>query len=316
LGSGGFGKVVQVRKKDDNKIYAMKMVKKSRLKESTKRLQDIAHERAILQNECNFLVHLHFAFQTEDLLCFVLDYIPGGDLWFHLKRQKVGFPKKVVRFFAAEIVLALAYLHSSGVVYRDLKPENVLIDAEGHVCLTDFGISKVVGNEERTSSIVGTTCFMAPEVLKGEKYGTAVDWWSFGVLLYHMLTGRHPFYSSNKLETVEKIMTKRIHAYPGCPSKTGFDLLEKLLTRDPSQRITDPQLIKKHSFFKKTDWDKLLVKKVKPPFQIAVKGTHDLSYVEDEVKNTPIFTLRGDEETLDEDELYFPDFTMANPSVV
>eukprot|EP01119_Soliformovum_irregulare_P016470 TRINITY_DN4765_c0_g1_i1.p1 TRINITY_DN4765_c0_g1~~TRINITY_DN4765_c0_g1_i1.p1 ORF type:complete len:735 (-),score=179.41 TRINITY_DN4765_c0_g1_i1:413-2617(-) len=229
LGSGGFGKVVQVERKEDKRLFALKMIKKSKVMSSSKRINDIANERAILQNDSAFLVHLHFAFQTEDMLCFVMDYIAGGDLWFHLKDFKTGFPKKVARFFLAEIAIAIDHLHSMGVVYRDLKPENILIDHEGHICLTDFGISKLMGEDDRTQSIVGTTCFMAPEVIRGERYGAGVDWWSFGVVMYHMLTGRHPYYASNKKEIIEKIMTKKIGPYSGCPSKTGFNLLEQVV---------------------------------------------------------------------------------------
>jgi len=246
-----------------------------------------------------------------------MDWIPGGDLWFHLKKEKNGFPKKAARFFAAELVLAMEHLHSFNVVYRDLKPENVLIDGEGHICLADFGISKIIDEDTRTNSIVGTTCFMAPEVIKGEPYDLAVDWWSFGVLLYHMLTGRHPFYASNKMEIIEKIMTKKIGPYPGCPTKKGFLLLEQLLYRDPKKRLSDVKLIKKQPFFKKIEWDKLLLKKVKPPFTVNVKGSHDLSNFEAEMKNKPVFTQsenRGAPPA--DDETYFSDFTYANPNVV
>jgi len=226
-------------------------------------------------------------------------------------------PKKVARFFAAELVLALEHLHSLNVIYRDLKPENVLIDSEGHICLTDFGISKIVEEDARTNSIVGTTCFMAPEVIKGEPYDLSVDWWSFGVLLYHMLTGRHPFYASSKMEIIEKIMTKKVGVYPGCPTKTGFMLLEQLLYRDSKKRLVDAKLIKKHPFFKKIEWDKLLLKKVKPPFIVSVKGSHDLSNFEAEMKNKPIFTqAEGQSTTSQKDESYFSDFTYANPNVV
>jgi len=215
--------------------------------------------------------------------------------------------------------LALEHLHSFNVVYRDLKPENVLIDSEGHVCLTDFGISKIIDESTRTNSIVGTTCFMAPEVIKGEPYDLAVDWWSFGVLLYHMLTGRHPFYASNKMEIIDKIMTKKIGPYPGCPSKKGFNLLEQLMLRDSKKRLTDPKLIKKHPFLKPIEWDKLLFKKVKPPFAINVKGPHDLSNFEPEMKNKAIFTQNEGVRNVPsetDDETYFSDFTYSNPNVV
>lgn len=326
LGEGGFGKVMQVQHKESGKIFAMKAINKSKVTTSAKRINDIANERAILQNDSPFLVHLHYAFQTEEKLYFVMDLCPGGDLWFHLKQQKNGFPKKIARFFAAEILLAIEALHSMNVVYRDLKPENVLLDAEGHICLTDFGISKVVGETDnaRTNSIVGTTCFMAPEVIKGEEYGKGVDWWSFGVVLYHMLTGMHPFYARSKMEIIQKIMTRKITAYPGCPTKKGFMLLEKLMTLDPAERISDAQSIKRHPFFKPMEWEKLRLKKVKVPFQISVKGDHDLSNFDLEMKSKPVLTVphpggnNGSSPPVPShtDEVYFPDFTFSNPNVL
>jgi len=136
-------------------------------------------------------------------------------------------------------------------------------------------------------------------------------------LLYHMLSGRHPFYASNKMEIVEKIMTKKIGPYPGCPTKKGFLLLEQLLTRDPKRRLADPKLIKKHPFFKPIEWDKLLLKKVKPPFVVNVKGPHDLSNFEADMKSKPIFTQTEREASpYEEDQAYFSDFTYANQNVV
>jgi len=215
------------------------------------------------------------------------------------------------------MVLALEHLHSCGVVYRDLKPENILIDIEGNIVLTDFGISKLVGDGQRTNSIVGTTCFMSPEVLKGEQYGKDVDWWSFGVVLYHMLTGRHPFYAKSKADTIDRVLNKKVTAFPGCPSKTAFAMIEKLLNQNSFQRLTDPQQIKKEKFFKTIDWEKLVLKKVKPPFKISVTGSHDLSNFEDEHKNKPLLTGPQDQlQTAQTGIDYFADFTFCNPNTV
>jgi Protein kinase domain/Domain found in Dishevelled, Egl-10, and Pleckstrin (DEP) len=186
LGKGGFGKVLEVRRLTDGKVFAMKIIRKDLVSKSAKRLADVAHERAIMQNDHSFLIHLHYAFQSEDKIFFVIDYLAGGDLWYHLREATNGLETGTVRFLVGEMILALEYLHERNIIYRgrgvevfshflffadtkpsrlpDLKPENVLVDDDGHICLTDFGISKQLQDDsERTHSIVGTTCFMAPE---------------------------------------------------------------------------------------------------------------------------------------------------------
>jgi len=266
LGSGGYGKVVQVKKKDNGKIYAMKIIKKSTIKGEERFIQ---YERTALQNINPFLVHLQYSFQTADSLCFVMDFIPGGNLMFHL-RKSLGFPKKVGTYVAAELLLAIEYLHSVNIIYRDLKPENVLIDGSGHVCLTDFGLSKSLGDSNRTSTIAGTLIYMAPEVLKGEQYGTPADWWSYGVLVYLLLTGCHPFYAEDKYEVADRILRRPLNL-TDLQNEKATDLITQLLRRNPYERLNSPKYIKQHPFFKEIEWDKLSVKKIKPPFKITVK---------------------------------------------
>eukprot|EP01090_Pellita_catalonica_P009231 TRINITY_DN2028_c0_g1_i6.p1 TRINITY_DN2028_c0_g1~~TRINITY_DN2028_c0_g1_i6.p1 ORF type:complete len:402 (+),score=54.88 TRINITY_DN2028_c0_g1_i6:970-2175(+) len=212
IGRGSFGKVLQVKKKDNGNIYAMKVLNKATIIDRDE-LEHTKSERDILMTLDNpFLVHLYFSFQTRDKLYFVMDYINGGELFFHLQREK-KFSPELVRFYCAEIILGLDYLHKSGVVYRDLKPENILLTKEGHICMTDFGISKQGLNckDDRTATFCGTPEYLAPEVLEGKGYGKEVDWWSFGTLMYEMLTGLPPFYSDDVQLMYSKIMNSTLN---------------------------------------------------------------------------------------------------------
>lgn len=215
IGKGSFGKVFLVREKSSKIIYAMKVLKK----EYVIRKNQVEHtktERNVLGKVNHpFIVGLNMAFQTSDKLFFVLDYCSGGELFFHL--GKVGrFPEPRAKFYTAEIVLALEYVHGLGVVYRDLKPENVLLDSKGNVRLTDFGLSKEGVRDHSTgaNSFCGTPEYIAPEVILRQGHGRAVDWWSTGALLFEMLAGLPPFYSKNREQMFEKIMRAEL----SCPS--------------------------------------------------------------------------------------------------
>eukprot|EP00010_Vexillifera_abyssalis_P006942 CAMPEP_0201550296 /NCGR_PEP_ID=MMETSP0173_2-20130828/6675_1 /ASSEMBLY_ACC=CAM_ASM_000268 /TAXON_ID=218659 /ORGANISM="Vexillifera sp., Strain DIVA3 564/2" /LENGTH=393 /DNA_ID=CAMNT_0047960229 /DNA_START=259 /DNA_END=1440 /DNA_ORIENTATION=+ len=288
IGKGSFGKVMQVRKKDDGKIYAMKVLRK----EAIIARKQVAHtkaEKSILQKiQHPFIVNLNFAFQTEDKLYMILDYINGGELFFHLKKEG-KFSEERVRLYTAEIILALSHLHSFDIVYRDLKPENILIDCEGHICITDFGLSKEITSEEGTHTFCGTPEYLAPEVLKGQGHGTAVDWWSLGTLVYEMLTGLPPFYSQNINVMYQKILNGELR-FPAYVSAEAQSLLEGLLIRDPEKRLgansSDDQAadIKSHPFFKGFDWKAIENKEVEPLFKPQVKSQTDTSQID------PVFT--------------------------
>jgi len=198
IGRGTYGKVVQVRKKDTDALYAMKIMRKGEVM----RRNQVKHtltERHVLQHVRHpFIVGLQYAFQTSESLYLVLPYMAGGELFFHLRRERT-FPEPRVRLYAAEILLALQELHRHDVVYRDLKPENILLDADGHVALSDFGLAKeaITSLAGGASTFCGSPSYLAPEVLLGTGHGFPVDWWSFGTLLYEMLVGVPPFYSRN-----------------------------------------------------------------------------------------------------------------------
>eukprot|EP01084_Bolivina_argentea_P267289 453679_1 len=206
VGKGSFGRVMQVRKNDDGKVYALKVLKK---RELVKRKQ-VTHtqtERRILKNIDNpFIVSLRYSFQSDAKLYMVLDFFNGGELFFHLKNEG-RFSQKRSKFYSAEIALALKCLHENGIIYRDLKPQNILLDFDGHIKLTDFGISKDSLNGDMiTHTFCGSPSYMAPESLQKQGHGKAVDWWSFGTLLYEMMTGLPPFYNENVNVMYEKIL--------------------------------------------------------------------------------------------------------------
>lgn len=240
-------------------------------------------EKNILMKLCHpFLVNLNYSFQSPDKLYFVMDYVNGGELFFHLQQNK-KFTEERARFYCAEIVLGLEYLHNSGVLYRDLKPENLLLTGDGHICMTDFGISKegLHCEDDRTATFCGTPEYLAPEVLEGVQYGKPVDWWSFGTLMFEMLTGLPPFYDSDVQKMYQKIMTAKL-SFPPTIGAEARDLLEKLLTRDPEQRLSEPAMIKKHPWFAPIDWSKLSRKEVTPPFIPPVKSLDDVTQIDPE----------------------------------
>jgi len=208
-----------------------------------------------------------------------MDYTNGGELFYHLQKEHKFTPERV-KFYCAEIVLGLEYLHNSGVIYRDLKPENILLTDDGHICMTDFGISKegLLADNDRTATFCGTPEYLAPEVLEGKGYTKAVDWWSFGTLMYEMLTGLPPFYSQDVQQMYFKIMHAKLEL-PELDVETKT-ILTGLLERDPAKRLADASLIKANPYFHGLDWEKLLRKELPPPFVPPVKDKSDISMVD------------------------------------
>jgi serine/threonine protein kinase len=317
IGKGSFGKVMMVEKKDTGQIYAMKVLRK----EAIIARKQVAHtmaERNILHKVSHpFIVTLHFAFQTEAKLYMVLDYVNGGELFFHLKNDG-KFSEPRVKLYAAEITMALQHLHSLNIVYRDLKPENILLDAEGHIRITDFGLSKELQPDELTHTFCGTPEYLAPEVLKAQGHGTAVDWWSLGTLVYEMLTGLPPFYSQNVNIMYQKILNGELR-YPSYVTPEAVALLDGLLTRDPVKRLgskTCEKDIRAAAFFKTIDWQKLYRKEIVPPFKPKVKNQADVSQID------PVFTQEAAVDSLVVSNLSnvkggeFTDFTFSEPSVL
>lgn len=274
LGEGSFGKVFLVRKivgKDAGTLYAMKVLKKATLK--VKDRVRSTNERNILADvEHPFIVKLHYAFQTTGKLYLILDFLRGGDLFTRLSKE-VMFTEDDVKFYLAELALALNHLHGIGIIYRDLKPENILLDQDGHIALTDFGLSKQPLDGSKTYSFCGTVEYMAPEVVNRKGHHFAADWWSFGVLMYEMLTGNLPFHGSTRQETMNQILKTKL-GMPDNLSPEAQSLLRVLFKRHPQNRLgagpTGIDDIKRHEFFAAIDWDALVQKRIRPPFIPAV----------------------------------------------
>lgn len=291
VGKGSFGKVVMVRKNDNDQIYAMKILKKKNLLKR-KQIVHTKTERRILCNINNpFIVSLQYAFQTDAKLYMVLDFFNGGELFFHLKREG-RFTEPRSKFYGAEILLGLGCLHEHNIVYRDLKPENILLDNSGHIKITDFGLSKdSLEGTMLTHTFCGTPEYLAPEILQQRGHGKAVDWWSYGTLLYEMMTGLPPFYNMNLNVMYEKILHAPV-PLPKFLSKEARSLFLGLLEREVSQRLgsgdEDAEEIQSHPFFQDVDFESLYRKEIQPPFVPQVDGETDVSYVETEFTSEPV----------------------------
>lgn len=274
LGKGTYGTVLLVKQRTTGRLYAQKQFKKASLVVHKKLIEQTKTERQILEsvNRHPFVVKLYYAFQDLEKLYLILEYGQGGELFTHLNTEKM-FPEPVAAFYMAEMVLALSHLHDNlGVIYRDLKPENCLLDAEGHLLLTDFGLSKVaVDPSDTCNSILGTVEYMAPEVILGHKYGKAVDWWSLGALGYDLMTGSPPFRGQNHAKIQDNIVKQKL-VMPYFVGPDAKDLLTRLLRKDPHKRLgatmpRDLANIKKHRFFRRIDWKKLEARELEPPIQ-------------------------------------------------
>lgn len=279
IGKGSFGKVMQVRKKDTGRIYALKTIRKAHIVSRHEVTHTLA-ERTVLGQVSNpFIVGLKFSFQTADKLYLGLPYTNGGELFHHLQNEG-RFSEERSRFYAAELLCALEHLHSFHVIYRDLKPENILLDYNGHIALCDFGLCKLnMSESDRTNTFCGTPEYLAPEILLAKGYGVQVDWWTLGVLLYEMLAGLPPYYDENHEIMYKKILSEPLR-FPSDMSSDARDILRGLLTRDPSQRlgVNGAEEIKRHPFFAKhIDWKLLLAKKIQPPFKPSVTSAIDCS---------------------------------------
>lgn len=287
VGKGSFGKVIQVRKKDTGKIYAMKVLKKDQVIKRKQYEHTMAERRILEEIDHPFIVSLRFAFQTPSKLYMVFDFFNGGEL-FHYLSQGGRFSEERARLYAAEITLALEHVHNANIIYRDLKPENLLLDADGHIRVTDFGLSKENVVDDQVKSFCGTPEYLAPEVLKRQRYGKAVDWWSLGTLLYEMISGLPPFYDRNRERMYKKILGAEMR-FPAHMSAEAKSICRGMLTREPQQRLgyRGAQEIKAHPFFAPLNFDDVLQKKIDPPFKPTVTDEEDTRNVDKSFLNMP-----------------------------
>ena len=293
LGRGSFGEVLLVRLKATGKIYAMKILDKKILKIKKQQNHTKTERDLMVKINCPFIVNIKSAFQDDTNLYLVSEFMQGGDMFFHLHDgQIIIFSNDKTKFYMIELVLALVFLHKNNMVYRDLKPENILLDSEGHVKLTDFGLSKILEDEDdKAFTLCGTPQYLAPEVLLRQGYDKMVDWWSLGCVMYEMLCGCLPFAIKRGLKLSMKIYEKKI-VFPKNIDKNAKDLIEKLLVVNPKNRIgygpNGSEDIKNHPFFNGVDWDLAFEKKLTPPFVPKLKSDVDLRYFDNMFTDEPI----------------------------
>lgn len=290
VGQGAFGKVFLVKRKSDNIFLALKVMRKERLIEKS-HTDYIRMERDVLTKvQHPYIVTLRASFQTSSKLYLVLDFVNGGHLFFQLYKQGT-FLEPLAALYAAEIALALSYLHELGIVHRDLKPENILLDFEGHVKVTDFGLAKGdISSESRTNSFVGTMEYMAPEILTATGHGKQADWWSLGILVFEMLSGKPPFLSKNKKTLEKKIVNEKIKM-PKHFSSEVHVFLKGLLNRNAEARLgAGPDgfdKVKTSRFFSKINWTRLQERKISPPFIPQVEGPDCCANFDDSITQQP-----------------------------
>uniref|UniRef100_G3N6T3 Protein kinase C n=1 Tax=Gasterosteus aculeatus aculeatus TaxID=481459 RepID=G3N6T3_GASAC len=316
LGKGSFGKVLLAELKGRGEYFAVKALKKDVVLMDDDVECTMVEKRVLaLAWENPFLTHLYSTFHTKEHLFFVMEYLNGGDLMFHIQ-EKGRFELNRTTFYSAEIICGLQFLHTKGIIYRDLKLDNVMLDHEGHIKIADFGMCKEnVFGENRATTFCGTPDYIAPEILLGQKYSFSVDWWSFGVLLYEMLIGQSPFHGDDEDELFESIRMDTPH-YPRWINKEAEDLLERLFERDPTRRLGIVGNIRSHPLFNNINWQALERREIEPPFKPKVKAPNDCSNFDREFLSEKPRLSHSDKNFIDSmDQAAFDGFSFINPKM-
>ncbi|CAF3334972.1 unnamed protein product [Rotaria socialis] len=292
LGRGTFGKVVLCRERTTQRIFAMKMLRKSLVITNNEVVHTMDENKILRHIQHPFITNLICAFTTSDRLCLVMECVNGGELFFHLNREK-RFSEERVRFYIAEIACVIGYLHSRKIIYRDIKLENILLDRFGHIKLVDFGLCKTnVPFGQTTVTFCGTPQYIAPEILRLTSYTNAIDWWGIGIVMYECLVGRLPFADSNSQDGLFQKILNHEPAYPAHLSLAALDLIKRFLTKEPTERIgsgiEDGIEVERHPFFKSIPFRLYEEKKIEPPFKPDLDSDTDTRYFDSEFTNEPV----------------------------
>eukprot|EP00127_Corallochytrium_limacisporum_P001705 Clim_evm42s77 gene=Clim_evmTU42s77 len=321
LGKGNFGKVILSEHNNSTSLYAIKVLKKTFIIEQDE-IEGIETEKGVfaaIGGYHPFLLQLYACLQTPTHLCFVMEYANGGDLMLHIHQEIFGEDRG--KFYSAEILCGLGYLHSKGIIYRDLKLDNLLLDRHGHIKIADYGLCKLnMLNEDGTDRTTGTFCgtpeFIAPEILQEDQYTRVVDWWSFGVLVYEMILGQSPFPGEDDVEIFENIMRNRVH-YPRWLSPEASSLIQSLLVKDPTKRLgasrQDADEIKQHIFFADMNFDDVENLRIKPAFVPKLNDDRDVRYFEDEFTSEPPIMTPGRQKLSATEQSLFEGFSFVAP---
>jgi serine/threonine protein kinase len=277
LGQGGVGNVWYAIKQDTQQVFAMKIIDKHHIIGSSSVGRVLAEREIMTMLEHPFVITLHFAFQDDTRIFFVLDFLSGGD-FFRLMKQIPDrrMSEEAAMFYAAEIMLALEYLHDNNICFRDLKPENILLSTNGHIRVTDFGLASRKSDitvDTTHKTVCGTPEYMAPEVIREEGHGRPVDYWALGVIIYEMIVGKTPWAEMSATDMFFSVLTKPV-PFPKSISNSARHLIEGLMSKDPKTRmgVSGADEVKNHPFFKNIDWKEIGAEQCKPPFVPEVRN--------------------------------------------